>query len=293
MRTGSSLRQPRSWAVVVTVTAFTLGLLITPAQSTTSHAATSAAPTAQECATTLNCSVTEIEQLDIPERLVFVRAMENGPGQEIESGFDRWRNIEGVLEFFRAHDWGNPGTWASTVDAAILAGTEHGLAIALGRTSGSFEHPGAGKWASYLKQLRSGAFSDRAAHDKAWGEAEQASTDWGGTLARRADREPSRVQHRWFELTQQYRSVLRKRPAAFDLITTHGPRIDPTLAKFKVPFYDWATDVSNKTPARHGAEAFYNFARLHALPASLDAADVFVSYLPAAYREFRVETGLD
>lgn len=276
--------------VTASAVVLTLVVIATPARSAPSR---SSDPTATECAATLACSAAQIARLDIPDRLEFVRAMERGPGQKITAGFDRWRNIEGVLEFFRAHDWGATGTWASTVDAAILAGAEHGLALALGKTADSFDNPGAEKWASYLTQLGDDAYPDRAAHDKAWGEAEQASTDWGMQQARRFGHEPSVVQHRWYEFTEQYRAALRNRPSALDLIATHGSRVDPNLAKFKVPFYDWATDVRTDAPARHAAEAFYDFARFDVLPTGLDAAGVFVAYLPSAYDEFRAETGLN
>lgn len=78
-----------------------------------------------------------------------------------------------------------------------------------------------------------------------------------------------------------------------DLIATHGSRVDPNLAEFTVPFYDWATDVRTDAPARHAAEAFYDFVRFDVLPTGLDATGVFVAYLTSAYDEFRAETGLD
>lgn len=262
------------------------GLCVVPAAAT----APAATPTAGECATTLACSAADIGRLPMTARLEFVRAMESGPAQGILPGFDRWRNIEGVLEFFAARDWGKPGTWASIVDSAILAGAEHGLALALGRTDRSFANPGAAKWASYLERLRDGELADRATHDQAWGDAEQASTDWGTELSRRAGSGPSAVQFRWFQFTQLYRAALRNRPFALDLIARYGPLIDPSVARFKVPFYDWATDVRTDVPAREGAQAFYDFARFDVLPAGVDAAAVFLAYLPVAYREFRAET---
>lgn len=175
MRVQHLRRHGRALGVTATAVALTLVVIATPARSAPARSGDS---TATDCAATLACSTAQIARLDIPDRPEFVRAMERGPGQKIISGFDRWRNIEGVLEFFRAHCWGATGTWASTVDAAILAGAEYGLALALGKTADSFDNPGAEKWASYLTQLGDDAYPNRAAHDKAWGDAEQASTDW-------------------------------------------------------------------------------------------------------------------
>src|SRR4051812_5604422 len=79
-----------------------------------------AVPAAPACTATLTCTAEAINAMSIPERLAFVRGMSAGPAAELLPGrSSRWRNIEGVLEFFGDHGLGTPGTWVSYVDAGI------------------------------------------------------------------------------------------------------------------------------------------------------------------------------
>ena len=280
------LTRTRRWHPILSLglAALTLSVL-TPEASADPHRS------AQECAATLDCTAVQIDSMPIGERLAFVRAMEAGPGQRIEPGFDRWRNIEGVLEFFVDHGWGESGTWVSDVDGAIIEGAERGLAIAVGRGSDTFGNPGAAKWASYLSRLRDGDLTTRAQHDAAWGAAEQTSTDWGTTTAARLGHEPTRVQRDWYQFTQLYRFMLRNRPAALDLIGQVGRLVDPDLAAFSVPFYDWLTDVRTDVPAHRGGELFYQLVQAHAVRSGATVLELMIVYLPVAYHEFCTETG--
>ncbi|MEU4743119.1 hypothetical protein AB0G02_22010, partial [Actinosynnema sp. NPDC023658] len=88
---------------------------------------------AGECAVSLDCTAAELDRMDVAERLEFLRLVQSGPAAALGAS-DRWRNIEGVLEFFRDHGLGAPGTWVSHVDAGILEGVERGVALALGRS---------------------------------------------------------------------------------------------------------------------------------------------------------------
>ena len=89
------------------------------------------ARTPADCAAALDCSIDDIDLLTMAERLEFVRAMESGHGAELGVP-DRWRNIEGVITFFRDQRLGASGTWVSYVDAGIVEGIERGLALAKG-----------------------------------------------------------------------------------------------------------------------------------------------------------------
>jgi hypothetical protein len=147
---------------------------------------------AVQCAASLDCTAAEIDLMTMPERLEFVRAMSAGPSSAVIPGYTpRWRNIEGIIEFFRDHALGAPGTWVSYVDSGIVEGIERGILIAAGHSSDTFGNPGAALWAKYLTDLRAGALAARSVHDRVWSEAEQASTDYGVVLAEQVNRVPA------------------------------------------------------------------------------------------------------
>ena len=85
-----------------------------------------------DCASTLDCTIADIDAMSMAERLEFVRGMQSGPAAAL-GATDRWRNIEGVITFFRDRGLGAPGTWVSYVDAGIVEGIQRGIAIALVR----------------------------------------------------------------------------------------------------------------------------------------------------------------
>lgn len=215
-------------------------------------AVAAAGNSAADCTATLECTAEDINLMSMPERLDFVREMSAGPAAELLPGYaPRWRNIEGIIGFFRDHNMGAPGSWVSYVDAGIVEGIERGLAIALGRGTDTFGNPGSAKWADYLLKLRDGKLTGRAAHDRAWSQAEQASTEHGVRLAEEVHGVPaSAVEERFFAYSEFYRWVLRNRPPLLDLFSPGGTPGSPQ----QITFLDWFTDVTNETPSRKGAE---------------------------------------
>lgn len=243
---------------------------------------------APSCASTLDCGIAEINQMSMADRLQFVRDMESGPAAAL-GATDRWRNIEGVITFFRDRGLGAPGTWVSYVDTGIVEGIERGIAIALGRSTDTGGNPGSSKWASYLTRLSTGQLTSRAAHDKAWGEAEQASTDYGNTVAEAHGVPATAVEWRFYQFSEVYRWTLRNRPVALDLLALYGPLIDPGLARARVPFYDWFTDVSESAPSYKGCELAYGFAQLHPIAGVFGTAGLFLAYVTELFEEYQAQ----
>lgn len=254
----------------------------------TSFAAPATADTRRspaECAATLDCTAAEINLMTMAERLEFVRAMQSGPGAQL-GVTDRWRNIEGVITFFRDKGLGAPGSWVSYVDAGIVEGIERGIAIALGETD-TFGNPGSVKWADYVTGVAEGTLTTRAAHDRAWAVAEQASTEHGVVLAERNGQFATGVEQRFYQFSETYRWTLRNRPVALDLLAVFGPIIHPDLAGVRVPFYDWFTDVRESAPSTKGCEMAYGFAQLHPIAGVFGAAGLFLSYVTELFDEYR------
>jgi hypothetical protein len=246
-----------------------------------------AARTPTDCAAALDCTVAEINLMSMDDRLELVRLMQSGPAAEL-GATDRWRNIEGVITFFRDHGMGAPGTWVSYVDAGIVEGIERGIAIALGRSADDFGNPGSREWATYLTTLHTGQLAVRNVHDKAWSMAEQASTDHGVTIAEQVHKiKPTAVERRFFLFSEFYRWTLRNRPAMLDLLLVYGGLIHPELASRRVPFLDWFTDVANPVPSRKGCELAYAFARLDPIAGLFTTVDLLLAYVPELFREYR------
>jgi hypothetical protein len=241
--------------------------------------------TPAECAATLDCTAADINLLTMAERLELVRAMESGPAAGLRAS-DRWRNIEGVITFFRDRQLGAPGSWVSYVDAGIVEGIERGVAIALGRGTDEFGNPGSARWAGYLTRLAAGALTTRSAHDQAWSEAEQASTDHGVALAGAHGQFATPVEQRFFQFSEVYRWTLRNRPVVLDLLLIYGGLIHPELAWLRVPFYDWFTDVSESAPSYHGCELAYGFAQLHPIAGVTGVAGLFLAYVADLFDEY-------
>jgi hypothetical protein len=241
-----------------------------------------------DCASTLDCTVADIDQLSMAERLEFVRDMQSGPAAAL-GATDRWRNIEGVITFFRDHGLGAPGTWVSYVDAGIVEGIQRGIAIALGRSADTGGNPGSAKWGSYLTRLSTGQLSTRALHDRAWSEAEQASTEYGDALAESHGVPATAAERRFYQFSEVYRWTLRNRPFAIDLLAIYGPLIHPGLASARVPFFDWFTDVSESAPSTKGCEMAYGFARLHPIAGVFGMAGLFLAYVTELFDEYRAQ----
>jgi hypothetical protein len=238
--------------------------------------------TPAECAAALDCTMDDIDLMTMTERLDFVRGMESGPGAELGVP-DRWHNIEGVITFFRDHQLGASGTWVSYVDAGIVEGIERGLALAKNQPGGDFGNPGSSKWATYI----TGDWTTRGAHDKAWSVAEQASTEHGVSVAESHGQHATDVEQRFYQFSETYRWALRNRPVAIDALAAFGALIDPGLAKVRVPFYDWFTDVRESAPSYHGCEMAYGFAQLHPITGAFGAVGLFLSYVTDLFEEYQ------
>ncbi len=238
--------------------------------------------TPADCAAALDCTIDDIDLLTMAERLEFVRAMESGPGAELGVP-DRWRNIEGVITFFRDKQLGASGTWVSYVDAGIVEGIERGLALAKGLPGGDFGNPGSAKWATFI----TGDWSTRGQHDKAWSEAEQASTEHGVAVAESHGQYATDVEERFYQFSETYRWALRNRPVALDLLAVFGPLIHPGLARVRVPFYDWFTDVRESAPSYKSCEMAYGFAQLHPIEGVFGAGGLFLAYVTELFDEYQ------
>lgn len=238
--------------------------------------------TPADCAAALDCGIDDINLLTMAERLEFVRGMQSEHGADLGVP-DSWRNIEGVITFFRDHELGAPGTWVSYVDAGIVEGIERGLALAKGLPGGDFGNPGSAKWATYI----TGDWPTRSQHDRAWSEAEQASTEHGVAVAESHGQFATPVEERFYQFSETYRWALRNRPVALDLLAVFGPIIAPGLAKVRVPFYDWFTDVRESAPSYKGCEMAYGFAQLHPIEGVFGAAGLFLAYVTELFEEFQ------
>ncbi len=241
----------------------------------------------EECAASLDCTGAEIDRMSMAERLEFLRLVQSGPAAGLGAS-DRWRNIEGVISFFRDRGLGAPGTWVSHVDAGILEGIERGVAIALGRSTDGFGNPGSVRWADYLTRLHRGELTDRGAHDRAWGEAEQTATDHGVAVAEREHGlRQTAVERRFFLFSEFYRWALRNRPAVLDLLLLHAALLNPVLVLRRVPFVDWFTDVRESTPSRKGCEMAYAYAQLDPVNGAFSTLDLLFAYVPELFEEFQ------
>jgi hypothetical protein len=233
----------------------------------------SAAQTAISCTTTLTCTAEQINTMSMPDRLAFLRSISPGaaPGYP-----PRWGNIEGVLEFFIDRNLGKPGSWVSYVDAGDLEAIERGIALAEGRGTDTYGNPGSVLWASYLLALLGGQLTDRAAHDRAWSQAEQASIDHGVALAEKTHGlKPTPTEQRFLAFTQFYRWVLLNRPILLDLGL---PPIAPGKPPQQTNFLNWFTDVTNDVPAHKGATFSYDVAQFNGSAGFTDFVQILVAY---------------
>jgi hypothetical protein len=277
------MNRMRATAAALLTTALCLTLSPAPVLANEQHRGPA------ECATTLDCTAGEIDQMSMSERLTFVRAMSSGPAAQLLPDYiPRWRNIEGIIMFFRDRGMGAPGTWVSYVDAGIVEGIERGIALALGRDGGSFGNPGSALWAEYLTGLGEGLLNARSTHDRAWSLAEQASTEHGVALAEQVHGiAPTGVEQRFFAYSEFYRWFLRSRPAALDLVTPPvGPGEQPQLT-----FYDWFTDVGNSTPSYRGAVLAYDLAEFDVQGGSLSMVALLHAYARELGEDYLADVG--
>ncbi|EQD83806.1 hypothetical protein A8924_6014 [Saccharopolyspora erythraea NRRL 2338] len=242
------------------------------------------------CASTLDCTASELESLPLRERLVFIRALQDRVAAEHVPGFRHWRNIEGLLTFFSEKGMGARGSWVSHVDSGDLEGIERGTAIALGVSDDDFGNPGAPLWADYLNRMRRGELTDRSVHDQAWSQAEQVSTDHGRRLAERAGVSPARMEWNLFQFAQLYRWMMRNPQTALILLDEHiaGPLGIPFVP---ADFLRWLTDVTTPVPVYRGAHAAYDISLPNPVGAPVSMLELLLAYAPELVRVYREETG--
>lgn len=237
----------------------------------------------------LGRTLAELDHLPVADRLSFLRDIESDYVERLGIDPARWRNIEGVLEFFRDNDLARPGSWMSIVDASILEGLERGTAIALGLTEDTFDNPGSTEWASYLRRLGAGELDRRSVHDAAWSRAEQAATEHGVALARVLGVAPTPAEWRFYQFSQVYRWVMRNEPTA--MLALGGPLIDPRIRELRMPFLTWFTDVSTPVPAYRGCAFAWALSRLNPVGGAFSALGLLVAYLPNLFEDFLLDTG--
>lgn len=286
-------RRPRvsSWIVValLTVTVLAPGPMVDAATVKARSAHVDASRSVSDCLTGLDCDAEEIDAMTMADRLAFVRGLQARHASLLVAGFNKWRNIEGVLEFFRDRQIGAQGTWMSYVDAGILEAIERGTAIARGLSTDDFGNPGAKLWASYLDRLRHGELVERSAHDRAWSTAEQAATDHAVDLAQAHGAETTAVERRFFLFSQFYRWVLRNEPPTVTLIAIFESDMDKEIFALRVPFVSWLTDVTDDVPTRKGGEVVYDVANVDPVSTTVSIVDLLLAYLPELFRQFRAQ----
>ena len=162
------------------------------------------------CYQTLNCSVEDFNNLSLSQRLVFIRALSDNYAQQFKSGFQDWRAVEGIIEFFQDRNLGAHNSWVSYTDGGILHGIERGLAMAMNFDSNGAEgDDGANKWKTFLVDLQAGRLTDPVNHDREWGAAEQASTDYGTSRAAAHGAVATNLENKWFGFSQVFRFVMQ------------------------------------------------------------------------------------
>ena len=237
----------------------------------------------------LGRTVAELDHMDVADRLDFLREVQSDHASRLAIDPARWRNIEGVLEFFRDNELARPGSWMSIVDASILEGLQRGTAIALGLSQDTHGNPGSTEWARYLRRLGDGELDRRSVHDAAWSRAEQAATEHGVALARTLGVTPSAAEWRFFQFSQVYRWTMRNEPTA--LLALGGPLISSRIRELRMPFLSWFTDVGTPVPAYRGCAFAWALSRLNPVGGAFFGLGLLVAYLPNLFEDFLIDTG--
>lgn len=237
----------------------------------------------------LGRTIAELDHMHVADRLDFLREVQGDYVVRLGVDPGRWRNIEGVLEFFRDGELARPGSWMSIVDASILEGLERGTAIALGLSDDTFGNPGSTEWASYLRRLGDGELERRSVHDAAWSRAEQAATEHGVALARTLGVAPTAAEWRFYQFSQVYRWAMRNEPTA--LLALGGPLMDRRIRELRMPFLTWFTDVGTPVPAYRGCAFAWALSRLNPVGGAFSALGLLLAYLPNLFDDFLLDTG--
>jgi hypothetical protein len=244
-------------------------------------------------ATTLDATADAIDQISMDDRLVFLQSMRKGPAAERLGAIGCWRNLEGVITFFRDHDMGAPGTWVSLVNAGVLESVQRGLAIASGHSTDDFGNPGAAAWADYLTRLSRKELTTKGVHDKAWGVAKEISTHYGVALAEQVrGLKPTVEEQRFLQFAEFYNWSMQNRPV-LNMMISLGGHMDARLQSVPPEFVDWFINVGDREAARLGCEIAWRLAHAELRPGAsgffglLDLALSEVPQLLETYRSAR------
>ncbi|KAL9625841.1 MAG: hypothetical protein Q9160_000161 [Pyrenula sp. 1 TL-2023] len=239
------------------------------------------------CWVKLSCTYAQIEAMSMQKRLDFVRYIENvhlasiGAQKQIEA-------IAGVVEFFIKFSLGAPGGWISRVDAGIIEGQMRGAAMTLGYSQADGGNPGSAKWKAFFTGIKEGTLKDRGDHDKAWSEAEQASTEYGKGIAD-AKGNASGHENRWYQFTQLFRWIMRHRTATkVALYALFFPSNIP-LALAAGPLVDWLTNVTDDFPAKIGSELAWGLTQFDTTLGGdfMMAKDLLKTFIPKLYEAYK------
>ena len=229
-----------------------VAVLVTLAMSATVNLARAATRQPADCVLNLDCGLEDFNLWTMNQRLQFVRSLEVGPASYFHAGFQRWYAVEGILEFFRDHSLGAPGSWISYTDAGILMGIERGTALALGLPgNAALDSGGAYGWRDYLIDLRAGTgnLSDRATHDLRWSTAEQTATDYGSSYAQSKGLSPSSFENIWYQWSQAWRWILRNEGTILTWLDAVDQVLPGVGKAAKTVLLSAVTDVNSATSA--------------------------------------------
>ncbi|NUS44565.1 MAG: hypothetical protein HOQ24_12865 [Mycobacteriaceae bacterium] len=203
----------------------------------------------------LDTAAAAVDQMSMPDRLVFLQSLRDGPARALGAG-DKWLNLEGVITFFRNFGLGEPGTWVSWVNAGVLEGVGRGVALALDETADDYGNPGAHAWAQYLRQLAAGELATEYAHAQAWSLAKKVGTDYGVALAARHGLTPTPVEQRFLRIAEAYNWAMGNR-APVDALVAFAGYLDDKLAGIEPSAVDRLFSVGSVDGARRGCEIAY------------------------------------
>lgn len=179
------------------------------------------------CQATLSCTFWDIESATMKARLDYMRYMQSARFISLNAT-DRFRAIEGVIEFFISQDIGKRGSWISHVDAGIIEGVQSGAAVVLKLPNApamsqapANNNPGIALWKAYFEgQRRAGGYATRETHDHAWAKAEKAATEWAkvSVADKVANRAATKRELKWFNFTIIFRAIMLNESPARGLL---------------------------------------------------------------------------
>lgn len=117
--------------------------------------------TSDLCWGELACSLKQIEEMGMVDRMHFMKYMAMQKFAPLAS-VDQFQAVEGVMDFFIRKGLAGQGTWLSLMNAAVVEAIQRGAAVSLGMTDVAGDNPGAPMWAQFFDQRKQGRLDDRA-----------------------------------------------------------------------------------------------------------------------------------